>query len=156
MIGALNMPRRFHFSLQKVLDFRIQLEEQAKEAMAKAQNRYQAQVQVVQKLRDSLAANEQAMYGNKDGNGPTPHELWLWRNYAERLQVDLQVEEQKVLQRARELNTARRELVNRSKDRKLLEKHKQNQMVRHVKEEEKREQNELDEMATLRYGRNAF
>lgn len=150
------MPRAFHFSLQKVLDFRIQLEEQSKQALAKAQNSYQAQVQVVQKLREDLAAHEQAMYGSTGDDAPSSQELWLWRNYSERLQEDLQAQEQIVLQRARELNKVRRELVNRSKDRKLLEKLKQNQMIRHVKEEEKREQNELDEMATLRYGRNAF
>lgn len=150
------MPRPFHFSLQKVLDFRIQLEERAKQALAKAQNKYQVQVQVAQKLRDELAAHEQAMYASAGEDAPTSRDMWLWRNYSERLQEDLQVQEQKVLQRARELNKARRELVNSSKERKLLEKLKQNQMIRHAKEEEKREQNELDEMATLRYGRNAF
>ena len=36
----------------------------------------------------------------------------------------------------------------------ILEKLKQNQMVRHVQEENRREQNELDEMATLRYRHN--
>lgn len=147
------MPRAFRFSLQKVLDYRLQLEEQAKQAMARSQKSYQAQVQAVQSVRDSIAAQEQEMYGLKE---LTPQEMWLMRSYLERLQIDLQKAEQKMLQRARELNKARREVVTRSKERKLLEKLKQNQMIRHVQEEEKREQNELDEMATLRFRHNAF
>jgi len=147
------MPRPFRFGLQKVLDYRLQLEEKAKQAMAKAQERYQLQVEAVQRVRDDLARHEQALYGK---DAPTAHEMWLWRSYLERLQADIQAAEQKMLQRARELNTARREVVTRSKERKLLEKLKQNQMIRHVQEEEKREQNELDEMATLRYRHNAF
>lgn len=145
------MPRPFHFPLQKVLDYRLQLEEEAKQTMAKAQRAYQRQVQAVQRVREALAAHEQAMYA---GDAVTPEGMWLWRNYHERLQEDLAKEEQKTLQRAKELNKARREVVARSKERKLLEKLKQNQMVRHVQEEQQKEQKELDEMATLRYRHN--
>lgn len=147
------MLRPFRFPLQKVLDYRLQLEEEARQVMARAQEEYQQKVQATQQIRDVLANLEQEMYGK---NAPPPQEMWLWRNYQERLQADVQVAEQKALQSARKLNKARREVVNRSKERKLLEKLKQNQMVRHVKEEERLEQNELDEMATLRYRHNAF
>ncbi len=145
------MPRPFRFSLQKVLDYRLQLEEEAKQAMALAQRAYQAQTRAVDGLRRALAANEAEMY-QKSAEGA--HAMWLWRNYEERLKTDLSQAEQRALHLARELNKARRKVVHLAKERKLLEKLKQNQMVRHVQEENRREQNELDEMATLRYRHN--
>ncbi len=147
------MPRPFQFSLQKVLSYRLQLEEEAKLAMAKAQLRYKRQVERAQRLRGEIAAGEITM---SQKAATHPEEAFLWRAYLERLQSDLQQAEQEVLQRARELNKARRELIMRSKERQLLEKLKQNKKIRHDKEEREKEQKELDEMATLRYGRNAF
>jgi flagellar FliJ protein len=142
------MPRPFHFSLQRVLDYRAQLEEQAALALAKAQQAYTAQTGKVEDLRAQIAAHEQSLYA--DG-APSAQSMWLWRNYKERLQHDLSRAEQRALELARELNKARREAVNRSKERKLLEKLKSNQAMRHEEDEKLREQKEFDEMATLRY-----
>lgn len=147
------MPRPYNFPLQKVLDYRLQLEEEAKAALGVAQRAYQKQVKAVQQLRDALAAHEQSLY---DGKELSPQEMWLWRNYKERLHTDLQLAEQDMLQKAKEVNAARRQLVTTSKDKKLLEKLKQNKLVRHVKEEFEKEQKEQDELATMRYGRDAY
>lgn len=147
------MPQPFRFSLQRVLDFRQQLEEEAKIELAKAQRTYQSLVAKVRSLRESIDAHEKAMY---QGERITPQDMWLWRAYRERLDADLQQAELEMLQQAKVVNRARRALVNRAKDRRLLEKLKQNKMVRHVHEEAHREQKENDEIATLRYQRDAF
>jgi flagellar protein FliJ len=147
------MPRPFRFSLQRVLDYREQLEEEAKLELAKAQRAYQSLVARVRSLRETIDAHEKAMY---QGERITPRDMWLWRAYRERLDTDLQQAELEMLQQAKVVNRARRALVNRAKDRRLLEKLKQNKMVRHVHEQAHSEQKENDEIATLRYQRDAF
>ena len=140
--------RPFYFPLQKILDYRMQLEDQAKMELAKAQQAYQRQVQLVEEMRQKLSEHEGRLYS---GESLSTAEMWLWRNYKERLLLDVQQGEQHMLELARALNQRRREAVVRAKDRKLLEKLKTNQMIRHADDEKLREQKEFDEMATLRY-----
>ncbi|THB66211.1 MAG: flagellar export protein FliJ [Desulfovibrio sp.] len=147
------MARPFRFSLERVLDYRIQLEEQAKLALAKAQHAYTRQSDFVQSLRALLDEHEAKLHSDEN---LTPQAMWLWRNYKERLLQDLAQAEALLLTLARELNTRRREAVERSKDKKLLEKLKENQAARHALDEQTREQNEYDEMATLRYQPRSF
>jgi flagellar FliJ protein len=141
------MTRPFTFSLEKVLDYRGQLEEQAKLALAKAQQAYSAQVEHAQGIRDAIERHEAALYEND----PTPQDMWLWRNYKARLVQELKDAERRMLELAQNVNRRRREVVHRSKDRKLLEQLKTKQKRRHDEEEELREQKEFDEAATLRF-----
>jgi len=45
------MPRPFRFNLQKVLDFRSQVEDQAKQALAKAEQAHQAARALVEHIQ---------------------------------------------------------------------------------------------------------
>jgi flagellar FliJ protein len=143
------MPKAFQFKLQRVLEYREQLEESAKNALAKARNDYREQVARVEGLKHSLKQHLDAMSGKKNVSSA---ELWLWRNYRERLEFDIKQGEHKLKELATEVDKRRREVVARSKDRKLLEKLKSNQALAFAQEEGRKEQRDLDEMATLRYG----
>lgn len=147
------MAKRFHFSLQRVLEYREQLEEQAKLALAKSQADYRGQVGVVERLRKRLEEHTASTGGQASANADS---MWLWRNYRNGLVQDLGEAETVMLQLAQVLNKARREAVARSKERKLLEKLKTNQLLRHEEEQKFEEQKEFDEMATIRYGREAL
>lgn len=142
------MPRPFRFPLQKVLEYRSQLEEEAKLELAKAQHNYAKQGKIINALRSRFEEHKLSL--NKKG-GATADDWWLWKNYAEGLQADLKKAEERLLELAKELNKRRREAVAAARDHKLLEKLKQKQAAKHVKEEERKEQNEFDEMATIRY-----
>lgn len=152
------MPRPFHFTLEKILEYREQLEEQALMELAKAQTAYQKQVDHVTALRQKLAEHESGVYSSsaQPGGAPSSADMWLWRNYRERLMHDLELGEMKMLELAKEVNRRRRDAVARSKDRKLLEKLKEKKAQRHAEEDSKKEQNEFDEMATIRYKHRSF
>ena len=144
------MPR-FKFRLQKVLEYRRQREDQAKFAFAKAKADHEAQTSVVSSLRAALERHEQGLYA---GKSLTEGDIWLWRQYRKRLMQDLEKAEMRLMELARLMNTRRRELVERSKERKLLERLRSQQEIAFRREANAREQREYDEMATIRYARN--
>lgn len=147
------MPRGFQFRLQKVLEYRQQREDQAKFAFAKAKADHDMQVVVVDNLRTALQKHEESLYS---GEKLTEGDIWLWRQYRKRLIQDMEQAEMRLMELTRLMNAKRRELVERSKERKLLERLRSQQEIAFRREASAREQREYDEMATIRYARTVY
>lgn len=147
------MGKPFKFTLEKVLEYRQQLEDQARLALAEARRRHQRQAALLEDLEVELARHEQA---GADRQECSAEELWLWLKYKERLLQDIEEAEKELQRLARELNARREEAVTRAKDRKLLEKLKENQARNHAEQNRLVEQKTFDDMATIRHGRKAF
>lgn len=147
------MPRPFHFKLQKVLEYREQIEEQAKLDLASAQRRYQTQVKHVETIRLALKKHENDLARSKK---MTSAEMALWLGYKDLLAFDLKQGAQKLQTLAREVGRCREAVIEASKERKLLERMKINQTIKHNLEENSKEQKEFDEMATIRYQPSSF
>ena len=141
----------FKFTLQQVLEYRTQLEDQAKLALAEVQAKYQKQVQRVDGLRKALADNQELMSTTTD-----PAQTWIIRNFLQGVRQDISTAEHRLLTLAQELNSARQVLTEKAQEKKLLEKLKENQAKRHAHEEKIKEQLQLDETATLRFKPQAF
>ncbi|EGB15259.1 flagellar export protein FliJ [Pseudodesulfovibrio mercurii] len=141
------MARPFHFKLDKVLDYREQLEEQARGALARAQVARDAQADRLADLERRLAAHLAAQAESRT----SANDMWLWRQYRDALSQDVSIARVELNGLELKLQRCRAEAVERSKDRKLLEKLKQTQAKRHHDQENAREEKENDEMATLRY-----
>lgn len=142
------MPRAFRFSLQKVLDYRAQLEDQAKLALARAQRAHAEQAAKAAALDERLKAHTAAM---ADVDGQSAADIWLMRNFAKRLTEDLHLARMQESRLALKVQTRIAELAQKATERKLLEKLKETQAQRHDQEENRKEQAGFDEMATLRY-----
>lgn len=141
--------RPFRFKLEKVLDYRGQLEDQARMALANAQAAHRAQEAYLEDLSGKLHAHISKQQESMRSEG----DLWLWRQYKDALEDDIAAARVKLRELASKLQKARAEAIRRSKDRKLLEKLKENQARKHHEAENLREQKENDEMATIRYER---
>lgn len=142
------MTKPFRFNLERILDIRTQLEERARMELAKAIAAHQLQEREVNRLKNELVAREASMAQKKD---PSPGDFWLWRAYRERLVQDIGQAETKLAELAKERERCREAAVARSKDRKLLDKLKTKKADRHAIEQTIAEQNENDEMASVRY-----
>ncbi|MGL1863272.1 MAG: flagellar export protein FliJ [Pseudodesulfovibrio sp.] len=141
------MGKPFKFKLDKVLEYREQLEEQAKADLAKAQDAYDRQNAVVEDM-----LQRQAVHMSKEAaSKKSANDMWLWRQYKEALEHDLERERLKLSELELKLHRFRQVAVERSRDKKLLEKLKETQAKKHHNEESAREEKENDEMATLRY-----
>lgn len=143
----------FRFKLEKVLDFRRQAEDQAKMALASARRK-------LAESRERLAALErereerEAAYAQLGDLSAA--DLWLWRRYRERLVLDIGQAVARIKLDETNVERARLDLVARATDRKLLEKLKQQQATRHVRDDHAQEQKDYDELSTIRHGREAI
>jgi flagellar FliJ protein len=142
------MPKPFHFKLQKILEYRQQLEEQAMMELARARQELQDKQQELNTLHSTLERHMAAYYENQNMSAG---ELWLWRNYKERLLQDISQMELLINQLQHKVDRALQNAVTKAKDRKLLEKLKTNQAEAYVKQESLKEQKAYDEMSTILY-----
>jgi len=142
------MPTPFRFSMQNILDYRSQMEEQARINLARAENDYQNQNAILEDLNSRLQQIEQHFLQQ---DSISPNELWLWRNYKERILLDMETAREKLKELSEEVKEKRSQLLERSKEKKKIEKIKSKRALEHYKEQARKEQNELDEIGTLHY-----
>lgn len=142
------MAQPFKFKLQTVLDYRLQLEDQAKLVLARIQRKYQAQVGIVKGIEQRIEDTE-CEYCSREVLSAA--EVWLWQACRDNLNRELEQAQVVLSELAKELQKARTYAIERSKERKLLEKLKENQAEKHVKEDALAQQKEFDETATLRF-----
>ena len=147
------MARPFLFKLEKILEYRRQLEDQAKLALSQAKQDMLAQAARVEALDRDLEACLLEMSRLKQ---MTPAELWLWSGWRKCLELDKKQAQAKLIKLQQLAEARRLELVAKSTDRKLLEKLRAKQAEKHGQEEQRKEQKEFDEAATLRYGRAPY
>ncbi|MGE4552970.1 MAG: flagellar export protein FliJ [Desulfovibrionaceae bacterium] len=143
------MAKPFRFRLDKVLDYRRQLEDQAKLDLAEAQRLHDRQAARTLEVENALKRHLRKQWAEN----ATAGELWLWRQYKAALEQDLVDARAELARLALKLQKCRQDLVQRSKERKLLETLKDKQAKRHTHEEGLREQKEYDELAALRHPR---
>ena len=143
----------FKFKLQQVLDYRGQLEDQAKMALGRALN----ELAVRQKCVDDLQAElvTQVSKGYNEGIC-TADERWMQDNYIRRLKEDLEKAVHRLGETELLVHRCRSDLMRKSQDRQLLNKLSEKQRDRYNHEESQKEQDTLDEMAGSRYRTDAI
>ena len=138
----------FKFKLQQVLNYRGQLEDQAKMALGRALNELAVRQKYVDDLQVELVA--QLSKGYNDGIR-TVDERWMQDNYIRRLKEDLKKAKHRLGETEILVHRCRSELMHRSQDRQLLDKLRDKQRERYNHEESQKEQYALDEMAGIRH-----
>ena len=141
------MAKTFAFKLDKVLDYREQLEEQAKAALSSARAARDLQADKVADLEDRMRKH---LLSENESQG-SANDMWLWRQYKEALGQDISIARMELNNLELKLQRCRAKAVERSRDKKLLEKLKATQAKKHHEEKNARQEKENDEMATIRY-----
>ena len=135
---------RFKFRLEQVLKYRSQLEDQASLAFGQARSALAAQAEKLKQLETNLESQESMPYRSAQ-------EYWLRGNFIRSLREDI-AEAELARQRLELLVERRRhEMVKASQERQLLDKLKEKQAERYAHEQEIKEQNNLDEIASIRH-----
>lgn len=138
----------FKFSLEKVLKYREQLENEAKALAAGLQQKNQA-------LKDRYAQLKQEERLQEQKLAATPFsqsgDRWLIDMYIKAIRQDIAQTQTDIAKTDAELEQAKRVLAEKSKDRKIMEKLKEKHFEQYKKEEQLKEQRNLDEIANIRF-----
>ena len=134
--------------MQKILDYREQLEEEAKIQFSEAKRRFDLAQMAFDEVRSAL---ELAKNKARDNPLMSSAEFWINDQYIRGLQEDLTAADMQ-LKIARQLQTeAQKILTIRAIDKKMLVKLKERQKAAWSHEEKLKEQHFNDEIATIRY-----
>ncbi len=138
----------FRFSLQKILDYREQLEEDAKIKVSRAQEKKEACDRRNKELNLAINTAEETRRKQPTMNAA---EFWIADQYMRGLKEDLRVSDMECKMAATILEEAQKVLIMRAIDKKMLVKLKERQMLAWNREEQTKEQHFNDEIATIRY-----
>lgn len=143
------MPQ-FHFSLQQLLDLRVQAEDQARCGLATSQHamlREQGHLDQLERCLDGACGASAAT----PGEPVQPHLLLNNALHLAHLRLQARVQEARVQQCAAHEASRRHELAQAARQRQVIERLKERRQEQYVARQEQVERGELEESATMTY-----
>lgn len=142
------MAERFKFGLEKLLEIRKTKEEESKRLFTESQREKKRIEEKLEELNENLnkykgiSPNEDIIYQK------------LKRYYIQGVQSGIQSTEKELENKEKEINVMRRDLTVKQMERKTVETLKEKKYSAYVKEQDRVEQVNLDELALYSYVRN--
>lgn len=147
--------KKFQFRLQVVLDIKEKLLEEKLLELSKVQRGLQEAVEKQKTLESyQLEINEALMRVFQSGNDLDLVEVQRYKDFINKLIVDISNQKVVIQNITRVLEIKRKEVNEILKEKKVLEKLKENQQKKYYMEFEQYERRELDDMASSRYARS--
>ncbi len=148
--------KKFQFRLQVVLDIKEKLLEQKLLELSKVQRGLQEAVQKQKTLENyQLEINHALLKVFQSGNDLDLDEVQRYKDFINKLLVDISAQKVVVQNITKLLEVKRKEVNDVLKEKKVLEKLKENQKKKYYQEFEQYDRRELDDIASSRYGRSA-
>ena len=148
--------KKFQFRLQVVLDIKEKLLEEKLLELSKVQRGLQGAIEKQRTLEShQLEINQALLKVFESGNDLNLVEVQRYKDFINKLIVDISSQKVVVQNISRLLEVKRREVNEVLKEKKVLEKLKENQQKKYYQEFEQYERRELDDMSSSRYGRMA-
>ena len=142
------MAQRFKFGLDKLLEIRKEKEEESKRLFTESQREKK-------KVEEKLEELNQSYHKYK---GITPNEDVVYqklkRYYIQGVQNGIETYEKELTIKNQEVDKKRRELTEKQMERKTVQTLKEKKYEAHIKEQDRVEQINLDELALYAYVRN--
>ncbi|WP_080146600.1 flagellar export protein FliJ [Marinilactibacillus piezotolerans] len=139
----------YQFSMGKILDWREDLEEEARNTVKAAELKVRKEEQRLEALlKDSRKLKSDRLF-NANIDSVKRHSLYQDMLNDKIIQQRLQIKEAE-----QELAAAQTALMKANKDKRMMEKLEEKERFLHIEAEKKEEQKQLDEISTLQFGRN--
>ncbi|GEL66210.1 flagellar export protein FliJ [Marinilactibacillus psychrotolerans] len=139
----------YHFSMEKILDWREDLEEVAKKEVKDCENLL---IMEKQKLESLLKESRKLKSDNlfkSNIDSVKRHSL-----YKDMLDENIIQQKLAIKNVEMQLNIAQEKLLKANKNKRIMEKLEEKERYGHKEAEKKEEQKQLDEISTLQFGRN--
>ena len=141
----------YKFSLDKVLDWRSDKEEQAQRKVGELQARKaEEEMKLERLLKESMKLKAESIFA---GNVDSMRQQSLYQELTSQriIQQKLVIEKTE-----HQIDEAKAALIEAHKEKKVLEKLKEKNHAAYIQEELKAEQHQLDELSVLQFGRSIF
>lgn len=145
------MGARFVFRLESILNLRRMRERQQRRVMAGCWRAVRAAERTIQRLEAERAELTSRSRENRDDRGLDPQWQLASIRYGQRLGRTLQTQLRELARRRAELEEQRQELTRRMIDVKTIEKLKDRQFAKFMRELNRKEQRENDETAARNF-----
>jgi flagellar FliJ protein len=132
--------------MEKILEYKSSIEKEKVEDYTKINI-------LLSKEKDHLDSLESEYNSNAQKKSMNVNEMKLQLLYREKLSSQLNSQKKKVVEIETKLENARGDLIEASKDRKILEKLKEKDKEKYDAELASREQKELDDLSIMKYGK---
>ncbi|HCX64244.1 MAG TPA: flagellar export protein FliJ [Eubacteriaceae bacterium] len=136
--------RSYNFRMEKILDYRQKIEKDVSVRFAEAAHRLERQ----KKKLDTIHREYEKASSDRHGDVPSMQMQFL---YKEKLRSQYLEQEKKIEETAEELEDIRKDLLEATKDRKIMERLKEKDRDRFETERKNQQQKELDEIAVLKH-----
>ncbi len=141
----------FRFSMQNILNMKEKLEEQEKNNFSQANMRLLEAEEELERLRRRLVVKEEELREEVSALADI-QEIRTRENAVEIVKMYVRQQHLVVLQREKEVEVARQRLHEAMKERKTFEKLREKAFDAFVREENQKEQKEIDELISYRHG----
>jgi flagellar protein FliJ len=139
--------KKFRFKLQKVLDIRHMKEEMMKKKFAEALRRYEGEQARLSGLSDQLDREKKLEKEKRLQGRVSTVQAGIFADFFKCLQNNIMAQKIQVNQALNNLNQRRMELVNASKERKIIDKLHEKKREEYLLMIDKEEQKFIDEIA---------
>ncbi len=143
----------YRFKLETVLTYRQNLEDLAKEKLARGEHILRNHIEGLARLKEERQAMIRDFEGRKKKSIPAA----LYTFYMDGIQLKeraIQIQKNTIDSQRHVVAKTRQDLQDKVKARKIIEKAKERDYQNYMKEFLRKSQNESDEMAILRFGRS--
>ncbi len=138
---------KFQFKLQNLLNYKLQLEEQSKLALKKAN------FELIQKKEELAKTDSELKYINKAliEENLSENQIWLYQEMEKNLTMEKDRLKKEIDNLIQKIDILRKDLLNKTIERKKIERLKEKERERFLYEEQKKEQKEIGDIAIFRY-----
>ena len=133
----------YKFTYQKILDVRNIQEDQKSTETASTQRELKEKQEKLEKLRELKTKH---VNGNGEKTNSNPHEMLLNDFYLNQVNNKLENQQKEVEKKESELKEKRAELLEATKSKKIMDKLKETEFRNYKKEEDRKDQKDLDEI----------
>lgn len=143
--------KKHKFSMEKILEWRITEEENARKSVLHAQNKMKQQQQQLRHL-----VNENTKLKHEQMKLTEIHTLRYNHHLKGLIDEKIVIQKNAIDQAQSDMDQLQETLLQAHKDRKIMEKLKERESVQVLAQVKSEEQKELDEIATLQYKKATF
>jgi len=143
----------YKFHLQKLLDYRIDVEEEKKEALGLALKRLDDEKKVLGELKGKQKEMSRT-FEKKTSQGLSANELKLLADFIDYYKRGIKQQKIRIKMAEDYAAACREELIKATQDKKMLEKLKEKDYQKYLYNEQKKEEKLVDDLVSFKQGNN--